>query len=74
MTYSELEREIEKLSVRISTVSLTKKQENEINALIGKLNRLKMTASKVAREVDESEIEDSKKRKEANENLRKQKR
>jgi len=44
MSFEELEVEIERLSTRVSTASLSKKEESEINSLITKLNRLKMNA------------------------------
>lgn len=44
MSFEELEVEIERLSTRVSTANLTKKEESDINSLITKLNRLKMNA------------------------------
>ena len=44
MTYEELQTEQEKLSVRVSTANLSKRQESEINALVSKLARLKLSA------------------------------
>lgn len=61
MNIYELENEEERLRIRVSTASLNKKEETELNALIAKINRLKRNATQgEAPKSHEYEVEENK--------------